>query len=92
MSILKLVLKYISCIAYDVFDACPPYRYAEGLLEGKESLGPDEKHVIFVASCKVEVDEHTFDNLMIGEHVRVRSTRSGRAINIDRMVPGQGPI
>ena len=89
---LKNVLQYIAAVFYDIFDACPPYRYSEGLLEGKERLDQEGRQVIFVVSTRIEVDEYTFDNLMIGEQVRVRVTRAGRAVNIDRMVPGQGAI
>ncbi len=92
MWIFNNVVKWVGFFVFDIFDACPPYRYTEGLLEGKEYLEKEERYVIFVASDRVEVDEYTFDNLMIGEQVKVRSTRTGRAVNIDRMVPGQGPI
>jgi len=92
MWIFNNAVKGVIALAFDIFDACPPYRYTEGLLEGKEYLDQEESYVIFVSSNRVQVDEYTFDNLMIGEHVKIRSTRTGRAVNIDRMVPGQGPI
>lgn len=92
MWILKNATKYIARLSYDIFDALPPYRYAEGLLEGKEYQNEEGRYVIFVASDPVEVDGFTFDNLMIGEQVKVRLTRAGRAVNIDRIVPRQGPI
>ena len=92
MLILKNATRYISGFVYDIFDAFPPYRYADGLLEGKEYLYQEGRYVISVASARVEVDGFTFDNLMIGEQVKVRLTRAGRAVNIDRIVPRQGPI
>jgi len=92
MWILKNGTRYISRFAFDIFDAFPPYKYAEGLLEGKEYLDEEGRYVISVASARVEVDGFTFDNLMIGEQVKVRLTRAGRAVNIDRIVPRQGPI
>ena len=92
MLILKNATRYISRFVYDIFDAVPPYRYAEGLLEGKEYLDEKDRYVISVASARVEVDGFTFDNLMIGEQVKVRLTRTGRAVNIERMVPRQGPV
>ena len=92
MWILKNATKYIARLAYDIFDAFPPYRFAEGLLEGKEYLDEEDRYVIYVSSVRIEVDGFTLDNLMIGEQVKVRLTRSGRAVNIDRMVPRQGPI
>ena len=92
MWILKNCARYISRFAYDMFDAFPTYRYADGLLEGKEYLYQEGRYVISVSSARVEVDGFTFDNLMIGEQVKVRLTRAGRAVNIDRIVPRQGPI
>ena len=92
MLILKNATRYISGFVYDIFDAFPPYRYADGLLEGKEYLYQEGRYVISVSSARVEVDGFTFDNLMIGEQVKVRLTRAGRAVNIDRIVPRQGPI
>ena len=77
-------------------DSCPPYIYIEGLLEGKEVLGDnekdDEKTVIYISSKRVEVDPYTFGILMIGENLRIRSTRSYRAVSIDRIIPEQGPV
>ena len=92
MLILKNATRYISGFVYDIFDAFPPYRYADGLLEGKEYLYQEGRYVISVSSARVEVDGFTFDNLMIGEQVKVRLTRAGRAVNIDRIVLRQGPI
>ena len=92
MWILKNIARYISRFAYDTWDAFPPYRYADGLLEGKEYLDEEGRYVISVSAARVEVDRFTFDNLMIGEQVKVRLTRAGRAVNIDRIVPRQGPI
>ena len=73
-------------------DSCPPYIYIEGLLEGKEVLNDDEKTVIYISSKRVEVDPYTFGILMIGENLRIRSTRSYRAVSIDRIIPEQGPV
>ena len=73
-------------------DACPPYRYVEGLLVAKEVLLDEKSLVLFLSSEKIEVDRHTFDILMVGENLRVRATRDNKAINIDRLIPGQGPV
>ena len=70
-------------------DAFPPYRIAEGPLSAKES-GQDGVHYVNVAGSRVQVDEATFEKLGIGEIVRVRFTRGGMAINIDRYVPLNG--
>ena len=45
MLILKNATRYISGFVYDIFDAFPPYRYAEGLLEGKEYLDEKDRYV-----------------------------------------------
>ena len=73
-------------------DSCPPYIHIEGLLEGKEVLEDNDKTVIYISSKRVEVDPYTFGILMIGENIRIRSTRSYRAVSIDRIVPEQGPV
>ena len=73
-------------------DSCPPYIHIEGLLEGKEVLDDNDKTVIYISSKRVEVDSYTFGILMIGENLRIRSTRSYRAVSIDRIIPEQGPV
>ena len=56
MRILKNFVQYIAAVFYDNFDACPPYIYSEGLLEGKERLDQEGRQVIFVVSTRIEVD------------------------------------
>ena len=73
-------------------DSCPPYIHLEGLLEGKEVLEDDKRTVIYISSKRVEVDSYTFGILMIGENLRIRSTRGYRAVSIDRIIPEQGPV
>lgn len=73
-------------------DLFPPYKIVEGLLEGKEHLEGSRKYVIHISSLKIEVDKYTFDILMIGETLKVRHTRLNKAINIDRLIPEQGPV
>ena len=82
----------VAIIVRVIIDACPPYRYVEGLLEGKEVLQDEKTLVLYLSSEKIEVDRHTFDILMVGENLRVRATRDNKAINIDRLIPGQGPV
>ena len=73
-------------------EGLPPYLYVEGLLEGKEVLDNGMTRVLYISSQKVEVDSYTFEALMIGESLRIRSTRSHKAISIDRIIPSQGPV
>ena len=84
-------IKFIEAMISFV-DSCPPYIHIEGLLEGKEVLEDNDKTVIYISSKRVEVDPYTFGILMIGENIRIRSTRSYRAVSIDRIVPEQGPV
>ncbi len=95
MSFLDFVLfpfiKFIQAMISFV-DSCPPYIHIEGLLEGKEVLDDNDKTVIYISSKRVEVDPYTFGILMIGENLRIRSTRSYRAVSIDRIIPEQGPV
>ena len=95
MSFLDFVMfpfiKFIQAMISFV-DSCPPYIHIEGLLEGKEVLQDSDKTVIYISSKRVEVDPYTFGILMIGENLRIRATRSYRAVSIDRIVPEQGPV
>ena len=84
-------IKFIQAMISFV-DSCPPYIHIEGLLEGKEVLEDNDKTVIYISSKRVEVDPYTFGILMIGENIRIRSTRSYRAVSIDRIVPEQGAV
>ena len=84
-------IKFIQAMISFV-DSCPPYIHIEGLLEGKEVLQDSDKTVIYISSKRVEVDPYTFGILMIGENLRIRATRSYRAVSIDRIVPEQGPV
>ena len=78
--------------AISFVDSCPPYVYIEGLLEGKEVLDDNERTVIYISSKRIEVDPYTFGILMIGENLRIRSTRGYKAVSIDRIIPEQGPV
>ena len=84
-------IKFIQVMS-SFIDSCPPYIHIEGLLEGKEVLDDNDKTVIYISSKRVEVDPYTFGILMIGENLRIRSTRSYRAVSIDRIIPEQGPV
>ena len=84
-------IKFIQAMISFV-DSCPPYIHIDGLLEGKEVLDNNDKTVIYISSKRVEVDPYTFGILMIGENLRIRSTRSYRAVSIDRIIPEQGPV
>lgn len=76
------------CIGYVIWglwDTFPPYRVFEGILQSKEE-GSDGRSYLIVESHRVEVDQTTFDKLVLGERLRVRSTRRHRTINIDRFL------
>ena len=66
-------------------DPLPPYKWIEGRLDAKEHRFG--RHFLLVNREIVEVDRLTFDTLTEGEALKVRSTRSNRAISIDRLVP-----
>jgi len=67
-------------------DLLPPYRRVEGRLDAKE-VANDGSFYILVDSRMVEVDWLTHDTLMVGEALRIRATRSFKAVSIDRLVP-----
>jgi len=92
ISIIKYVGNLLVGLMNTLVDGLPPYLYVEGLLEGKEVLENGITRVLYISSRKVEVDRYTFEALMIGENLRIRSTRSYKAISIDRIIPSQGPV
>ena len=83
-SILVWVLKAVAALGGSLLDAMPPYRLIEGRLDAKRK-GPQRKFYVRVGSRSVEVDEHTFGMLVVGETLRIRATRRNRAISVDRM-------
>ena len=83
---MKRLSQILDSLASSLVDALPPYRIVEGPLSTKES-GQNGLHYINVTGSRVRVDEATFKILEVGEIVKVRFTRGGIAINIDRYVP-----
>ena len=81
--------RWLKMWVWNLADAIPPYLIVEGPLETKQT--ECDKYRVTVASAKVVVDRETFQTLVVGENLRVRYTRGGRAINIDRLMPGKGP-
>ena len=93
MRLVVFLLRLVGGIArwlWMLEDAFPPYRDVEGQLEAKETRA-GKKQLVCVGSTWVEVDDQTYDILVVGENLRVRYTRRGRAISIDRLLPGRGP-
>ena len=80
------LLRTISIILTTLKDAIPPYRKIEGVLDGNES-SKDDNYFLLVGNEIIQVDELTFNELMVGEALRIRSTRSMKAISIDRLTP-----
>ena len=68
-----------------LLDPLPPYKWIEGRLDAKEHRFG--RHFLLVDREIVEVDWLTFETLSEGEALKVRSTRSNRALSIDRLVP-----
>lgn len=66
-------------------DPLPPYHWIEGRLDAKEKR--PEGYFLLVGQEIVEVDWLTFETLSEGEALRIRSTRSNKAISTDRLVP-----
>ncbi len=69
-----------------MIDALPPYRRVEGILTDK---GTDTRgnHYILVNEEIIGVDWLTYETLITGEALRIRTTRANQAINIDRLSP-----
>ena len=69
-----------------LIDALPPYLYIEGRLAAKEHR-PAGGYYLLVDTEVVEVDWLTYETLVVGEPLRVRATRTHKAVSIDRLVP-----
>ena len=69
-----------------LLEVAPPYRRVEGRITAKEA-NRQKGFFLLVESEIVEVDWLTYETLMEGEAVRVRCTRSNKAISIDRLLP-----
>ena len=69
-----------------LIDALPPYLYIEGRLAAKEHR-PTGAYYLLVDTEVVEVDWLTYETLVVGEPLRVRATRTHKALSIDRLVP-----
>ena len=90
-NLIAWTLSKLRYFVWSVNDVLPPYRTIEGYLETKASNTETNKFYIWVASTRIEVDSRTFELLIVGENMRVMCTKSHRAINIDRIIPGSGP-
>ena len=86
---LKRLSQKLGSTVWSLADALPPYQIARGPLDAKEN-GQDGGHYIRVAGARVQIDETAFEALTVGEVVKVRYTRGGIAINIDRYVSPNG--
>lgn len=91
MNILITIVKYLISKSSSIIDILPPYIISEGLLDAKE-ITSDGNYYINVGSIKGKIDNYTYDSLIIGENLRVRHTKKGKIINIDRMIPKKGPV
>ena len=80
------ILRAAFIVLATLTDAIPPYRKIEGILDGKES-SKDNNCFLLVRNEIIQVDKLTFNELMVGEALRIRSTRSMKAISIDRLTP-----
>lgn len=86
---LKKLSQKLGATVWSLADALPPYRIARGTLDAKEN-GKGGGHYIRVAGARVRIDEAAFEALTVGEVVKVRYTRRGMAINIDRYISPNG--
>ena len=87
---MKSAWRWFKSWVWALRDAMPPYNNVDGLLEAKETNSGGRSYIC-VGSAWVEVDDVTFNTLVVGESLRVRYTRGHRAVNIDRILPAKGP-
>ena len=70
-------------------DNLPPYYEVQGPIKSKETS--DEGILcILVNALLVEVDAVTFSRLSVGDNVKVRFTRTAKAISIDKLTTPDG--
>lgn len=81
-----VIVRLFARLGWSWLDALPPYKKIEGRLDAKETVS-NGTCLLLVDSQMVEVDSLTYDLLLEGEALRIRATRSYKAINIDRLVP-----
>ena len=83
-AIVKAASEFSGAWAWSLIDALPPYRVADGTLEGKETI-KGGKRVIIVDGARISVDAATFRMLQPGERLKVSYTaRLRRAVSIVR--------
>ena len=76
--------------ARSLIDALPPYRVADGTLDGKE-IGADGERLIIIDGARISVDDATFRILQPGERLKaLYTTRLRRAISVTRYVERNG--
>ena len=82
----ELLCSFVIGFVNSVLASIPPYRYQEGIIISKEDR-QDGYYYILVEEQIIEVDWLTFETLIEGEAIRIRSTRDNKAISIDRLLP-----
>lgn len=85
MALLERLPGPIRELVESLADAVPPYVVVDGVLESKW-VDNEGRPIICIEGHRVEVDHETFEDLAVGDHLRVRATRGGVAIAIDRLV------
>lgn len=80
------IARLFARLGWSWLETLPPYKKIEGRLDAKETA-PDGTRFLLVDSKVIAVDWLTYDLLLEGEALRIWSTRSLKAINIDRLVP-----
>lgn len=86
---LKSTSRRVESLASSLMDALPPYYVMQGTLESKR-VDDRGRYILMVNGAPISVDRPTYHTLDIGENIRVRYTRSARAINIDRFMDSNG--
>lgn len=67
----------------------PPYYEVQGPIKSKETRDDGMPYII-VNSSRVEVDAVTFSRLSVGDNLKVRFTRTAKAISIDKLTVPEG--
>lgn len=79
------IKNYLKQAAYNLVDLVPPYHTIVGELKRKE-FSSDNSPYLIVGRERILVDPSVFDLLQEGEQLKIRSTRSKRAISIERLI------
>lgn len=84
MGVAGRVMRLLQLIWKSLRDNLPPYYEVHGSVKAKETNDNGMPYII-VNAAVIEVDRVTYGRLAVGDNLRVKYTRTARAISIDKL-------